>query len=108
MIAKPAATADDLRHEHAQHGGAERREQQRPEPVEQRQAGPQLGQRHLHPRVRQQPRDRRRGRVAAAEPGADQRRREPPADADLDQRRLDLVAHAHDRQRGEQRRASPR
>ena len=67
MIAKPAAIPADLRRRRPTATPATIvDEQQRPQAVDQRAAGVQLGQQRLRARRRQQPRDRRRGLRARA------------------------------------------
>ena len=56
------------------------------------------------PRAREQPRDRRVRLRAAPEPDADQRRGHPPAGAQVDRARLDVLGERDQRDRGEQRR----
>ena len=58
MIAKPGRDPADLGREDRQRAGAERQQQQRPQAVDDRPRGLQLGQRVLVRARREQPRDR--------------------------------------------------
>ena len=97
---EPGRHGRDLGQHERERAGPDRRDQQRPQPVEHDAARVDLGQRRLHPRARQQRRDRRGGLSAPSEPDADERRDQPPAGGERNEQ---VVAR-----RRSPRRASPR
>ena len=93
---EPRGDRGHLRLDERDAGRADRRQQQRPQAVDDRRPRGELRQRRLRSRAGQQPRDRRRGLRAAAQHHADRGRQQPPARRHVDQHAV-VVARDADR-----------